>query len=299
MTRPNCSLTRNHSSIDQPCPPCSRREAAAVQPRGDRRALDLARRSRPAAARRAPRPRARAASARSRRTRALAAGARAARRSAQTSWSAAGAVVVIAGPFAWSSVVELRSVARSAGGPLARRGRAGRAAGCGGWRSRRSHARGRRRTSGSRSPAVRVDQLDDAVQVVEPAALAAVQQQPLDPAALALDRVRAAAPAAGAASRRPRGSSRSGSGVTESQDDALDHARRLTATDHKVRMSTNMEPATTSSPALRAPRARRGARAPRLYLDPELLERRAGADLRAHLAARRARLARCRAPAAT
>ena len=66
-----------------------------------------------------------------------------------------------------------------------------------------------------------VDQLHHLVQVVQPLALAAMQNQALDPSALAIDRARSAAAPPAVSVATASGSTRSGSGVTDSHDARL------------------------------------------------------------------------------
>ena len=82
-------------------------------------------------------------------------------------------------------------------------------------------------TSGSSTAAVGVDQLDDVVQVGQPLALAAVQHEALDPLALAQRPRRVRRGVRPSSVATASGSSRSGSGVTDSQDARLTMADKV------------------------------------------------------------------------
>ena len=123
--------------------------------------------------------------------------------------------------------------------------------------------------------------------------------QPLDPRALGGDRVGGRPARRGAASRRPAGSSRSGSGVIDSHDARLTMGGRLTATDHKVRMEFDMASAPRHDVCRRTPSAAATPSSRALLPRPGAARGRAGADLRADLAARRPRLGAAAARAAT
>ena len=186
VTRPNCSLTRNHSSIDQPWPPCSTGPAhhagARRSPRGGSR-----RRSPPAAVRGVPRPRARAGSAPSTNSAARW------RSSSCSAVSSPGAVGVGSRWRSWISFARWKSQAASRRRSAAVRpaARPDNASSRLWWFEITALARARARaTSGSSVCGRRcVDQLDDAVQICEPLPRAPVQHEPLDPLALASDRV--------------------------------------------------------------------------------------------------------------
>ena len=291
MTRPNCSLTRNHSTIDHPWPPCSGRHAAAVQPGLDRRPLDRGDRllGQPAAALARPPPR--AASAPARRTRGRAPGARAVRRSAR--WPA-GAGIVVLMSLLGSSVVRRSRCAQP-------RAVAGGQRGAGPGQGQQQVVvvgdhRGRPR-AGARDLGVAVDARSR--RSAPPPRAGRTSQRRWPPRRTSRSiRARSRSTAA-AGGRRPAasvatacGSSRSGSGVTDSQDARLTMGGRLTTTDHKVRMrpmdtAIQLRPPPPTSPSATGRRRHRARAAP--VHRSGAARPRAGADLRAHLAARRPR----------
>ena len=117
-----------------------------------------------------------------------------------------------------------------------------RAAGCGGWRSPGARAQRRHARLRDRRTASAVDQLHHVVQVAR--AIGAGRRRSTSRSIRSRSAATAAAPArppGGQRRHRLPGSSRSGSGVIDSQVARLTMAGRLTSTDHKVRMRT-MEP---------------------------------------------------------
>ena len=240
MTRPNCSLTRNHSSIVQPWPPCSTAwrppfSRAPAPPRGS------ARRPPRAAARRAAPPPARADQdlldepARARLQLALgvgelvvaAAGRGRASSSRVRSWSGGGSPALRA--------------ARARPPCFGRSARTVPAAGCGGRRSADGSSRAPASRRG-RSPRCAPASASARPQVGEPGRRRArriVRSRRSRSRSTAVGRGRAPA----RASRPRRAAERSGSGVTESQELGANargaSACRLTATDYKVRIGAS------------------------------------------------------------
>ena len=206
MTRPNCSLTRNHSSIDQPWPPYS----GANRPPFSRAAIASRLMCSTVSSGSCP-PSSSASSSSGIST--VSTNVRA--RCWSSSWSDVSswpavvgktAVLMFAPRFSWRAAARAAAcLSRFA----ARRDPAAPAAGCGGWRSRRSRRSRACATSGSASPRPALDQLDDAVQVAVPAPLAPAQDQSLDPRGLLGDRLVGRLAAAERASRpRPEARAR-------------------------------------------------------------------------------------------
>ena len=271
VTRPNCSLTRNHSTIDQPWPPCS----AGTRPPCSRAAIAARLISATvvsaAARRRAPRPRPRAASGPARRTRERAPAAPAGRRSARC--GRGGDRRAHGSPVAGvSSVSQGRGRARRRAPASCRR--AAIAAGqrragpgqreqqvvvVGDHRRRRASGRGRRQGRGRGRRAI--DQLDHLVQVGQPR-----RWLPCSTSRSIRARSRATAsvgaPAAAGQRRHRLRELALGLGRDRQPGRTLDHGRRLTATDHKVRIEENGHPPPLSPPhtvAARAPPAPRSS----------------------------------------
>ena len=233
MTRPNCSLTRNHSSIDHPCPPYS----GANRPPFSRAAIASRLTASIVSSGSCP-PSSSASSSSGIST--VSTNVRA--RCWSSSWSDVSSwpadvgitvvLMLVAPRYSWRAA---RRAAAYLSRFVVRRARGAPAAGCGGWRSRRSRPRGppspsdRHRRRGRRS-ARRLRGGSDPSDVRSRAGPAARSRPPRRRPQRRSRRAprRSVATAAG--------SSRSGSGVTDSQGARLTMGGRLTQTDHKVRI---------------------------------------------------------------